>query len=66
MPNLDVLSAQVKATNGVKLSTHTLVNGIAEALKKAGTDQAKLADLQKALQTRADELAENVAANPKP
>jgi hypothetical protein len=66
MANLDALTAQVTETDGVIASAVTLIEGISAALKAAGTDPAKLAELQSQLKTNSDALAAAVAANPVP
>ena len=66
MAALESLTAQVEATNGAMESAVVLIKGISAALKDAGTNPAKLADLQKSLQTSTDALSEAVAANPLP
>ena len=63
MADLTALTAQVDETDTVIQSAVVLIEGIAAALKAAGTDPAKLAELQTNLKTNADALAAAVAAN---
>lgn len=60
---LDDLTAQVTANTDVEASAAQLIVNIAEALRQAGTDPAKLAALRDTLKNSADALAAAVAAN---
>jgi hypothetical protein len=51
--SLDALEAQVAKNIEVEASAIVLIQGIADALKAAGADPAKLAELQTALTTSA-------------
>ena len=57
------LTAQIKANEDVEDSALLLINGFAARLAAAGTDPAKLTQLQTDLKTHADALAAAVAAN---
>ena len=63
MAVLDDLTAQVAQNTTVEGSAITLIQNIAAALAAAGTDPAKLADLQAQLKTSADSLAAAITAN---
>lgn len=63
MANLDELTAAVTRNNDVGDSAITLLNGLAEQLRAAGTDPAALAALSTALTTQADEMAAAITAN---
>ena len=63
MADLTALTAQVAANTTVIGSALALINGFAAQLAAAGTDPAKLADLQNQLKTQDDALAAAVAAN---
>jgi hypothetical protein len=63
MAAIDDLTAQVAANSTVEGSALTLIQGLADQLKNAGTDSGKLAALQNQLKASADRLAEAVAAN---
>lgn len=66
MATVDDIVADVTAENGVIDSAITLIKGLADALKAAGTDPVKLAQLHTDITTKADALAAAVAANPAP
>lgn len=63
MAALDDLTAQVKANTDVEASAITLIQGLADALKAAGTDPTKLAALQQQLLTSQTALAAAITAN---
>jgi hypothetical protein len=63
MATLDDLTAQVTANTSVEGSALTLIQGLADQLRNAGTDSGKLAALQNQLKASADKLAEAVATN---
>ena len=60
---LDDLTIQVQKNADVEASAIILIQGIADALKAAGTDPVKLQELQASLSTSSDALAAAVAAN---
>jgi hypothetical protein len=60
---LDGLTAEVARNTSVEQSALTLIQGLAQQLKDAGTDPARLAALQTQLQANDDALAAAVAAN---
>jgi hypothetical protein len=66
MDPLAGLTTQVATTTGVEQSAITLINGLAVALKAAGTNPAKLQALQDSLTASSTALAAAVAANPAP
>ncbi len=66
MAALDALTAQVAANTSVIESALTLIQGLADALKAAGTDPVALAALQSALEAEDTKLAAAVAANTPP
>lgn len=66
MAELEDLTAQVAANKTVIDSALVLINGIADRIKAAGTDPAKLAALTADLKTEDDTLAAAVAANTPP
>ena len=63
MSALDDLTAQVQANKTVTDSAIALINGIADRIAAAGTDQGKLADLTASLKSETDVLAAAVQAN---
>lgn len=63
MKELDDLSTQVQANGDVEASAIVLINGIADRIKAAGTDPAKLATLAESLKSHSDSLAAAVLAN---
>jgi hypothetical protein len=63
MAALDDLTTQVKANTDAEASAITLIQGLADALKAAGTDPAKLAALQTQLLTSQTALAAAIVAN---
>ena len=63
MSELDDLKAQVAANRTISQSALTLINGIADRIKAAGTDPQALADLTASLKSDDDALAAAVAAN---
>lgn len=63
MQDISGLESQVANTVGVEQSAATLINGFAARLADAGTDPAKLAQLQSDLKDNSDALAAAVAAN---
>ena len=63
MAILDDLTAQVAQNASVEGSAVQLIQNIAAQLAAAGTDPAKLQDLQNQLKTSSDALAAAVAAN---
>jgi cephalosporin hydroxylase len=60
---LDRLTAQVAATTTIEQSAITLIQGIAQQLRDAATDPAKITALADSLHTSADALAAAVTAN---
>mgnify|MGYP001607606906 CR=1 FL=1 len=67
--NLDVLTAQVAATNGVSESAVVAINGLADkidALIAAGNSDPALAALAADLKAKSDALAAAIAENPVP
>jgi hypothetical protein len=62
-PELDALTAEVERTDTVIDSAITLITGLAQALKDAGTDPTALAALTASLEARASALADAVVAN---
>ena len=60
---LDRLTQQVKANNDLLDSATTLINGIADRIVAAGTDQAALTALADELKAKDEQLAAAVAAN---
>lgn len=67
---LDALKAQVAASIAVETSAVTLINGLADKIKAAGTDTAALADIATELnkltgdiKTSSDALSAVVTAN---
>jgi len=63
MADLTSLTTQVAQNTTVEGSAVVLIQGLAAQLAAAGTDPAKLADLQAQLNTSATALAAAVAAN---
>lgn len=61
--SLDDLTVQVSKNTDVEASAVVLIQGIAQQLRDAGTDPAKLQALQTSLGTSAQALADAVAAN---
>lgn len=66
MSAIDDLTAQVAQTKTVAQSAVVLIQGLADALKAAGTDPVKLAALVKDLQDTDTALAAAVTANTPP
>jgi hypothetical protein len=60
---LAALQAKVEETNTVAASAITLLNGLSQQIKDAGTDPVKLAELTAALDASNDALAAAVVAN---
>lgn len=60
---LDDLKAQVQKNTDVEASAVTLIQGIAQQLKDAGNDPAKIQALSDQLKSSADALAAAVTAN---
>jgi hypothetical protein len=60
---LDDLTVQVQKNADVEASAIILIQGIADALRVAGTDPVKLQELQTSLSASSDALAAAVAAN---
>ncbi len=60
---LNALVAQVEAQTTVELSAIALIQGLADELKKAGTDPVAIADLTAKLKNSADALAAAITAN---
>ncbi len=60
---IDELKAKVDAEGTVIDSAITLLAGISQMLKDAGTDQAKLQALGAQIDAKKDELAASVTAN---
>ncbi len=60
---LDDLQAEVEEVKTVQQSAITLINGLAEQIREAGTDPAKLAQLASDLDASSKALAEAIAAN---
>jgi hypothetical protein len=63
MATIDEVQADVTAEDTVVDSAITLIQGIAAALKAAGTDPTKLAALHNDITTKSAALAAAVAAN---
>ncbi len=63
MADLSSLTAQVEANTTVVSSSLTLIQGLSDALKAAGTDPVKLQALQDQLASSDAALAAAVAAN---
>ena len=63
MATVDDIQADVTAEDTVVDSAITLIQGIAAALKAAGTDPIKLASLHNDITTKSAALAAAVAAN---
>lgn len=63
MADLAGLKAQVEQNNTVIGSALALINGFSAQLAAAGTDPAKLQELQDSLKAQDDALAAAVAAN---
>ncbi len=63
MNTVDDIQADVTAENTVIDSAVTLLKGLADALKAAGTDPAKLAALHTDITTKTQALADAVVAN---
>jgi hypothetical protein len=63
MATIDEVQADVTAEDTVVDSAITLIQGIAAALKAAGTDPTKLAALHNDITTKSAALADAVAAN---
>ncbi len=61
--DLDQLTADVTNNTTVEQSAITLLNGLSQQLKDAGTDPAKLAALQTSLETSTAALAAAITAN---
>lgn len=60
---LDDLTAEVAADTAVESSAVTLIQGLAQQIKDAGTDPAKLSALTDQLTQSSNSLAAAVAAN---
>ena len=63
MSKLDDLQAAVAASDKVIQSAVTLINGLAQQIKDAGTDPAALAAVVADIEANKDALAAAVAAN---
>jgi tRNA A37 threonylcarbamoyladenosine dehydratase len=63
MSAIDDLTTQVAANTTVEQSAITLIQGLADALKAAGTDPVKLAALATQLKTSQTALAAAITAN---
>lgn len=63
---LDDLSSEVSNVTTVEQSAITLINGLADQIKAAGTDPAKLQALTDSLTASSNSLAAAVAANTAP
>ena len=63
MAALDTLTQDVATESGVVQSAVTLVNGLAQQIKDAGTDPAQLKALTDQMEANAKTLADAVAAN---
>lgn len=63
MSKLDDLQAAVAASDKVIQSAVTLINGLAQQIKDAGTDPAALAAVIADIEANKDALAAAVAAN---
>ena len=63
MAKLDELQAAVAAENAVIQSAILLINGLAQAVKDAGTDPDKLAAVVADIEANKQALADAVAAN---
>jgi len=63
MADLSALQAQVKANTDVEASAIVLIQGLAAQIAAAGTDPAKLQELQNQLNTSASALAAAITAN---
>lgn len=60
---MDDLAATVEKVNQVEASAVTLIRGLAEQIKDAGTDANKLNELRDSLLAQAAQLGDAVAAN---
>lgn len=63
MANLDALTQQVEAQRTVVDSVLALIQGLADKVAAAGTDEAKLQQIVDDLRSQDDQLAAAVAAN---
>lgn len=63
---IEDLTTEVEETKGIMASAKVLIEGFAEALRKAGQDPIKLKALQASLDTGSTELQSAIAANPLP
>ena len=63
MASLENLTKEVSEMAGVVDSAIVLINGLAQQIRDAGTDQAKLDELAASLDGKAGELGAAVAAN---
>lgn len=63
MTALEELTVKVEETTAVEESAIVLITGLADALKAAGTDPVKLAELTAQLEAEKVKLAAAVAAN---
>lgn len=66
MAKLDSLEAKVREVQGTAASGVTLIQGLAQLVREAGTDETKLAALVADLDAAGDSLAEAIGANPLP
>lgn len=64
--DISALENEVAEEVGTMESATALINGFADRLRDAGTDPAKLAQLQSDLDSRGNALASAVAANQAP
>lgn len=60
---LDSLADQVSANTQVETSAIQMIQGLADQLRQAGTDPAKIAQLQQSLDQSASRLAAAITAN---
>lgn len=63
---IEDLTAEVEETKGIMASAKVLIEGFAEALRKAGSDPVKLKELQTSLDEGSTDLAAAISANPLP
>lgn len=66
MARLDQLTAEVAEVQGTVASAIALIQGLAQQIKDAGTDQAALDDIVAQLNAQQEALAAAVAANSEP
>lgn len=57
------LEAEVKETTDLQQSAITLLQGLSQQIKDAGTDAAKLGEITDALDSKNKEFADAIAAN---